>query len=234
MLAFLDFSSYKPGIFKFSPDEKAQFLKDFLAAISVSRIDALVVHSSGIYPGLQLCLDNNPVIKSLIMLCPGTYTFDMKATKYIKLMRKLVALSENPLFLKLFQPIAPIVLKLANVPVRVENMWDPLLSAATMVNGDVLQAKEKFHTLAQRGFPMLYAFSKDDKLIGKEASYNLAYLLGASDADIYTYDMEGNITNKGKDNSSLKVMAFESGSHYVFWKHPDIIYKAIEDFMEKL
>ncbi|GFS76192.1 mariner Mos1 transposase [Trichonephila clavipes] len=195
---FPDFSIYEPGVFRFSAEEKAQFLKDFLAKISVSHIDALVVHSSGIYPALRLCFDESLTIKSLIMLNVGTYTFDMKATKHIKTLRKMTAASENPVLLKILQIIAPTLIKMAKLPVRIDNIMDTLLSATTMVYADAPQAKEKFIQLSLKGIPIFYAFSKDDKLIGDKCCYDLAYLLGASDADIYSYDKNGMIMHAGK------------------------------------
>ncbi|GFY52062.1 uncharacterized protein TNIN_290751 [Trichonephila inaurata madagascariensis] len=231
---FPDFSIYPPGVFRFSTEEKTQFLKDFLAKISVSHIDALVVHSSGIYPALRLCFDESLRIKSLIMLNVGTYTFDMKATRHMKTMHKIVAASENPVLLKILQIIAPTLFKMAKLPVRIDNIMDTLLSATTMVYADVPQSKEMFSQLSLKGIPILYAFSKDDKLIGDKCCYDLAYLLGASDADIYSYDKNGIIMHTGRESSALKVMAFEEGSHYVFKKHANIIHKAIEEFLDKL
>ncbi|XP_055935253.1 uncharacterized protein LOC129965421 [Argiope bruennichi] len=230
---FPDFSVYKPGVFRFSDEEKAQLTKDFLAAISVSRIDVLAVHSSGVYPGLHLCLDNNLPIKSLIMLNPGTYSYDMRAVKHIKFMRTLVEASEVSVFMKILPYLGPILLKLAKVPVRTDNFLDPLLSATTMVYTNVPGAKERFLHLSQKKFPILYAFSKDDKLIGDKCAYELAHLLGVSNAEIYSYDKDGNLKNEGKNNPVLKVMSFEKGSHYVFWKHADIIFPAIEEFLRR-
>ncbi|GBM64236.1 hypothetical protein AVEN_167262-1 [Araneus ventricosus] len=227
------FSVYKPGIFRFSDEEKAQLTKDFLAAISVSQIDALVVHSSGIYPGLHLCLDNNLLVKSLIMLNPGTYSYDMKAVRHIKFLRRIVAGSEVPVIMKILEYLGPILLKLGKVPVRTDNFLDPLLSATTMIHANIPEAKAKFLHLSQKKFPMLYAFSKDDKLIGDKCSYELANLLGVSNAEIYTYDKDGIMINEGKNCSVLKVMSFEKGSHYVFWKHADIIHRTIEDFLRR-
>ncbi|GFT54446.1 uncharacterized protein NPIL_533951 [Nephila pilipes] len=229
-----DFSFYKPGVFRFSTEEKAQFLKDFLAEISVSRIDALVLHSSGIYPALRLCFDDSLTIKSLIMLNVATHNFDMKCTRHIKQMRKIVVACENPLLLKILQPLAPYLLKIAKIPIRIENVMDTLLSATTMVYADIPQAKESFIHLSLKGTPILYAFSNDDKVIGKKASYDLTNLLGASNDDIYIYDKDGILIHKGRECSALKVMSFEEGSHYVFKKHADIIHKAVEDFLDKL
>ncbi|GFS48991.1 uncharacterized protein NPIL_240181 [Nephila pilipes] len=231
---FPDYSYYKPGVFRFSAEEKAQLLKDFLTAISVSHVDALVAHSSGIYPALRLCYDDNLTIKSLIMLNVGTYTFDMKSTKHIRIMGKITAASENPILLKILQILAPTLFKMIKIPVRIDNIMDTLLTTSTMVYADIPQAKERFSQLSQKGIPVLYAFSNDDKLIGKEVSYELAYLLGASDADIYVYDKNGIMMHTGRENSILKVMSFEAGSHYVFKKHADILHKSIEDFLDKL
>lgn len=47
---------------------------------------------------------------------------------------------------------------------------------------------------------MLYAFSDDDTLIGKECAYSLAHLLGCCDSDIYIYDTNGDLKQKGKWN----------------------------------
>ncbi|CAL1276088.1 unnamed protein product [Larinioides sclopetarius] len=190
------FSVYKPGIFRFSDEEKAQLTKDFLAAISVSQVDALIIHSSGIYPGLHLCLDNN-LVKSLIMLNPGTYSYDMKSIKNIKFLRRLVAACEIPILMKTLEYLGPILLKLGKVPVRTDNFLDPLLSATTMVHSNIPEAKAKFLHLSQKNFPMLYAFSKDDKLIGSKCCYELAHLLGVSNAEIYAYDENGIMINEG-------------------------------------
>ncbi|GFQ72746.1 uncharacterized protein TNCT_333921 [Trichonephila clavata] len=195
---FPDFSIYEPGVFRFSTEEKAQFLKDFLTKISISHIDALIAHSSGIYPALRLCFDESLTIKSLIMLNVGTFSFDMKAAKHIRTMRKIIAASENPVLLKILQIIAPTLFKMAKLPVRIDNIMDTLLSATTMVYADVPQSKERFRQLSLKGIPILYAFSKDDKLIGDKCCYDLAYLLGASDADIYSYDKNGIIMHTGK------------------------------------
>ncbi|PRD34383.1 UNVERIFIED_CONTAM: hypothetical protein NCL1_14832 [Trichonephila clavipes] len=137
------------------------------------------------------------------MLNVGTYTFDMKATKHIKTLRKMTAASENPVLLKILQIIAPTLIKMAKLPVRIDNIMDTLLSATTMVYADAPQAKEKFIQLSLKGIPIFYAFSKDDKLIGDKCCYDLAYLLGASDADIYSYDKNGMIMHAEDQKKSF-------------------------------
>ncbi|XP_035220219.1 uncharacterized protein LOC118193265 isoform X2 [Stegodyphus dumicola] len=227
-----NFSHYKPGIFRHSDEEKTHYLQDFLKAIAVHQVDLLICHSSSIYPGLILCLDENgPNVKSLVMLNTGTYHLGMK---YFKSMKMMVTATETPMGMKIMEICAPFIMKnIVKTPVKVENFLDPLLSATTMVHGNIPKAKEKFLQLVSRELPILYAFSEDDRLIGKKWSLELAYLLGAADSDIFQYDKDCNLKQRGNESSRLKVMSFERGSHYVFWKHPDIINNAIADFLFK-
>ncbi|XP_015906411.2 uncharacterized protein [Parasteatoda tepidariorum] len=228
---FPDFSSFRPGIFKHTDEEKAQYVRDFLSAISVPKVDLLVCHSSAVYPGLLLCLHQNPAIKSLAMLNPSTFSLKMPAINYYQGLKQMVKASESPVFLKIMETICPIILKLAKIPVRVDKFLDPLLSATVMARTNIPESKEKFHKLASSGFPIFYAFSEDDKLIGGQNASELATLLGAQFSDICYINKHGVIEKKGQETSRLKVMSFENGSHYVFWKYSDIINAAVYNFL---
>ncbi|KAG8191695.1 hypothetical protein JTE90_016482 [Oedothorax gibbosus] len=221
-----------PG--KHSAEEKAQFVRDFLNTLSINQIDTLVVHSSTVYTGLQLCVENSPLVKSLVMLTPGIHTYDMNSTWSPFLMNVMVKSSEIPILYKILQVCGPPMLKLLRVPIRVDNYLEPLLSCTSMLRGKIPESKEKFLQLSKNKLPMLYVFSDDDTIVGKKGSYSLARLLGFSNKDVFIYDTNGNLKQIGQETPYIKVISFENGSHYVFWKYADIINQEIKNFIAKL
>lgn len=229
-----DFSVYKPGIFRQSAEEKAELIKDFLKEINLTKIDMLICHSGSVYPALRLCVEKDlPEIRSLAMLNPGAFSIVRAITPY-KILRFIVQLSEFPVGLKFLEFVGTYLLKIVRVRVRLDNFMDPLLSATTMCHSDFPKAKGHFEIIKSQKTPIFFAFGEDDKLIDGPKSYDTAYLLGATDEDVFHYDQNGKLDHLGVETPFLKVMAFKEGSHYVFWKHPEIINEAITSFLFKV
>ncbi|XP_054707890.1 uncharacterized protein LOC129217585 [Uloborus diversus] len=233
--SFPDFRTYRPGIFRHSDEEKAEYISDFLKAIDIKQVNTLVCHSSAIYPGLLLCLKDRGInIKSLALLNPGSFSPEkMRATKYLKELEYIVNGSENYIIFKLMETFGPFFLKFVKLPVRVEHCLDPLLSLTVMTNGNITSSKEKLQQLSCQKFPILFAFSENDTLINKEASYDIAHVLGAEKSDIYYFNSEAQLEHEGKELPFLKSLCFENGSHYVFWKHSEVINKELSNFILK-
>ncbi|KAF7493312.1 hypothetical protein SSS_07981 [Sarcoptes scabiei] len=59
-------------VFRHSSEEKFQFVKDFLLAINVKRIDLLLSHSSSVYPTTLMLFDQNQIsIKAVGLFNPA-------------------------------------------------------------------------------------------------------------------------------------------------------------------
>ncbi|GBM49236.1 hypothetical protein AVEN_59299-1 [Araneus ventricosus] len=185
----------QPTKFRHTPEEKAEFVRDFLRALRVPSVDLILCHSSALFPGLYLSLENKGISVNSLALVNPTGLDIPRLLKPVWLTKPLVRLSEFPLGYKLTETQV--------VP---------------------------FQTLLSQNFPVLLAFSHNDKLISKRTSYKMAEMM-VDAKDVIIYDKEGKAHGSGGINPFRKVMAFEKGSHFLFRTYPDIISEAISSFL---
>ncbi|XP_035208721.1 uncharacterized protein LOC118183328 isoform X2 [Stegodyphus dumicola] len=110
------------------------------------------------------------------------------------------------------------------------NFGEHFLGSLTMCHSSVPKQAVHFKNLLDRNFPIMLAFSENDKLIAKASSYRMAKMM-MDENDVQRYDKDGKLDRAGGTNPFRKAIAFENGSHYIFKKYPDIISEAIATFL---
>ncbi|KAG8190555.1 hypothetical protein JTE90_014035 [Oedothorax gibbosus] len=218
----------QPKVFRHTPEEKSQYIRDFLKALRVPRVDLLLCHSSALFPGLQLSLHNEGVaVNSLCLLNPTALEIP-RLLNPVWLTYSLIRLTEFPLGYKMTCLLGE---KLAKKPeLKGGSFQEHLLSAVTLLNSDIPKQNIPFQTLLNQNFPILLAYSENDKLIAKKSSHKMAKMM-VDEEDIYTYDKEGKLNRPGGLNPFRKVMAFQNGSHFLLRTYPEKICHAVSDFL---
>ncbi|XP_055947019.1 uncharacterized protein LOC129980663 [Argiope bruennichi] len=305
----------QPTKFRHTPEEKAEFVRDFLRALRVPSVDLILCHSSALFPGLHLSLENKSISVNSLALINPTGLDIPRLLRPVWLTKPLVRLSEFPLGYKLTETVGRRLAKkpelkggsfeehflsaftllhssipevrdsssfctslyslygtlllsvhlctvckqlLHFVDILVECIhFNPLgykltetvgrrlakkpelkggsfeehfFSAFTLLHSSIPEQVVPFQALLNQNFPVLLAFSYNDKLISKKTSYKMAEMM-VDMKDVIIYDKEGKAHGSGGINPFRKVMAFEKGSHFLFRTYPDIICEAISSFL---
>ncbi|CAL1277894.1 unnamed protein product [Larinioides sclopetarius] len=218
----------QPAKFRHTPEEKAEFVRDFLRALRVPSVDLILCHSSALFPGLYLSLENKGISVNSLALINPTGLDIPRLLKPVWLTKPLVRLSEFPFGYKLTEMGGR---RLAKKPeLKGGSFEEHFLSALTLLHSAIPAQTVPFQTLLNQNFPVLLAFSHNDKLISKRTSYKMAEMM-VDEKDVIIYDKEGKANGTGGINPFRKVMAFEKGSHFLFRTYPDIICEAISSFL---
>ncbi|GIX94613.1 hypothetical protein CDAR_299251 [Caerostris darwini] len=220
----------QPTKFRHTPEEKAQLIRDFLQALRVSRVDLILCHSSALFPGLHLSLDNKEVAVNSLALVNPTGLEIPRLLKPLWITKPMVKMCEFPMGYKISQAIGK---RIANKPELKGGSLDKhFLSAYTLLHSSIPKQEVLFRALLNQNFPILLAFSHNDKLISKRTSYKMAEIM-VDAKDVLIYDKNGNAHGSGGENPFRKVMAFEKGSHFLTRTYPDIISESISSFLSQ-
>lgn len=204
-------------LFRHSADEKAAYLRDFLQAIGVNKIDLLVSHSSAVFPSLIILMNGSkaainikqqqqagkvaPVIVkfeqpieigSLALLNPAGHRLPM-SMKPSWFKCGSVRFYQHKLGRSLFRKLGPSFLTVVGVPVRVDNMDNVMLSATVMRNSKCKRVMQQLKQLSEMKLPTLLVFSENDKLIEKEIFYEMSNFMNLNNKSFDIFDNEGNI-----------------------------------------
>lgn len=198
----LDYSATeRTTVFRHSVHEKAEFLKDFLKTINVPKIDMLVTHSSACYPGLKLWKDDDgPEVKSIALINASGHR-RIRAMKPAWFIDGSVHVYMNPVGRWIYRKIAPIVFKAMNVPVKIENIDNVLLSATTVYHSEVQNLPTYLEAVKDRQVPLLFVFSENDKLVESKVFYEMTEMLDAKESHFARFDKEGNLEKECKCES---------------------------------
>lgn len=184
------------GIWRHTAEEKNEMLKDFLRALNVPRIDMLVTHSSGCYPGLLLWRDpDGPDIDSIALINAAGHR-RIKAMKPAWYIDGSVKMYLNPIGRAVYRKVAPIVFKAMGVPVKIENVDNVLLSATAMYFAGIHRLPEHLAAIREQKKPLLFVFSENDKLVDTKVFYEMTNMLGAEEKHYFRFDKDGNLIQK--------------------------------------
>ncbi|KAF8796511.1 hypothetical protein HNY73_000878 [Argiope bruennichi] len=237
----------QPTKFRHTPEEKAEFVRDFLRALRVPSVDLILCHSSALFPGLHLSLENKSIsVNSLALINPTGLDIPSSGTAEhtdelcsevpetsefcfaVPICTKIECIHFNPLGYKLTETVGR---RLAKKPeLKGGSFEEHFFSAFTLLHSSIPEQVVPFQALLNQNFPVLLAFSYNDKLISKKTSYKMAEMM-VDMKDVIIYDKEGKAHGSGGINPFRKVMAFEKGSHFLFRTYPDIICEAISSFL---
>ncbi|PRD26156.1 UNVERIFIED_CONTAM: hypothetical protein NCL1_38895 [Trichonephila clavipes] len=218
----------QPSVFRHTPEEKAEFIRDFLRALRIPSVDMVLCHSSALFPGLQLSLDNKDISVNSLALINPTGLEIPRLLQPVWLTKPLTRLSEFPMGYQLTKMVGQ---RLAKKPeLKGGTFEEHFLSAFTLLHSNIPKKGALFQTLLDQNFPVFMAFSHNDKLISRKTSYKMADMMVLS-KDIVTYDKDGKPNGSGGVNPFRKVMAFEKGSHFLTRTYPDIVSEAVSSFL---
>ncbi|KAI1305774.1 hypothetical protein HDE_01133 [Halotydeus destructor] len=217
------------GLFRQTAEERTEYVKDFLKAVNVKDIDMVVAHSSATYPAVRLREDKvNFKVKSLTLLnCPGHERMNvLKPAWFIDNYAKFYM---NPSGRKIVRALAPFFLKFqtSSVETNMDNLEERMLSTTVMMNSGNHTLPGQLRQLRKENVPLLFVFSDNDRLIQKKMFYDMCEILEAKGDHIRRYDSDGKLLKDWKDESTFKVMSFESGGHYCFLKYAEEVNDAI-------
>ncbi|RWS12211.1 DUF1057 domain containing protein-like protein, partial [Dinothrombium tinctorium] len=219
--------------FRHTPEEKTEYLKDFLKAIDINEIDLVVSHSSSVYPALHLWDEGVPKVKSLALINPAGHR-RIKAMKPKWFIDGSVRVYLNPLGRWIYRKLGNTILTLQGVPVKINNIDNVLLSATTMYHSEVHKLTHYLNAVKEKRTPCLYVFSVNDKLIEEKIFLEMAQQLGLTESEFNEFDVEGSLVKRGLSNSNVVAMRFQSGGHYAFLKHGAIVNQWIENLLQSV
>ncbi|XP_015903276.1 uncharacterized protein [Parasteatoda tepidariorum] len=232
-------SLYLPGkhkkeLFRHTVEEKTQVFKDFLKAIDVKNLDAIISHSSAVYPALHLVLDPDLKVKCQVLFNTGGHKKTVAMRPY------WIVYSCSYLYLtnlgrKIVQLTGKFIMKwILKTPIKDDNLDGVMLLAITMVFSKYKKARTLMAEIAEKEIPTLFCFSEDDKVVERNLSYEVVGIFGAFKDNINYYDENANLITKGEDFSWLKLLSFKEGSHYVFRKHSEVCNKEVIELLKSV
>lgn len=193
----------------------------------------LVSHSSAIYPTTLLWREEADLtIKSITFISPAGH-------RRIKAMRPKIVTSvfvrvyQNKLGRQVCRTFGTKVLSITGCPVRPDNMDTVILSATTMVYSKFRKLQESLELLREKGVPILFILSENDKLVDTDISYEMAGILGAKDANYSIY--KNTVCEKKRTCTYYPwVVALSGGGHYSFINYPQVVNGEILQFLDSV
>ena len=219
--------------FRHSSHEKREYLKDFLKAIDIDRLDMLVTHSSAVFPALDMCINERFPVNSYTLINPAGHRkiIGMKPAWFID---NLIRFTLNPTGRAIFRKLGKYIFALKGVPVRTDSLDDVIHAGTVMFLSESERLSGFLETLRQQKPNLLYIYSENDKLVEKQIFYEMAQILDAKESQYSKYDAEGNCIVRGSQDDWMKIIQFAKGGHYAFLKFSNIVNPAIEELLDQV
>lgn len=226
---FPDLLAREKREFRHSSEEKRELIKDFLTTINVPRVDMLMCHSSALFPGLLMCLENQrPVINSLCLINPTAFDYP-RSLKPLWIITLLSHMFEFPVG-KTLASMGANAFVSSKKNLKAGCTLDHMLSGFTLVSSNAPQGAHHFQDVLDRNLPVLLAFSENDKLIHKKSLYKMAHMM-IDESEVRKYNKDGELETRGGSHPTRKVLAFENGTHFLFFKYPQILSENVTTFL---
>ncbi|RWS26338.1 DUF1057 domain containing protein-like protein [Leptotrombidium deliense] len=223
-------------VFRHSADEKAEYIKDFLDAIAVKKIDLLVTHSSAIYPSALLWESNtSPDITAIAMINPSGHR-RIKAMRPKIVTSPVVRVYQNKYGRFLVRKFGSHVLSVTGCAVKHNNMDNVILSATTMVYSRFKTLSKKLEAMKEKEVPVLLIYSDNDRLIENEIFDEMKSILGADESNTEIFDETGELMKPICGTELPKAICLKGGGHYSHLKgrNPEIVNDAIYNLLENV
>ncbi|XP_064602638.1 uncharacterized protein LOC135468359 isoform X2 [Liolophura sinensis] len=204
--------------FTHSPEEKTQFLVDFLTVIGIPRVDLLVGHSAGCYPLTHMCADRSG-IQSAMLICPAIHT-SYRGIRPHKVLKLISDWWEVPMC----RPALNAAVYLASSGGEYKGIPVSHIMTAirTTLNVNFENVIHNAMAMDQKKFPACVMFSDNDKKIQLHLMKEYIELLGITDEETETYTSDAPDTSRGVLGYPKAVM-LEGGGHYPLKKYRNII-----------
>lgn len=229
--------SLRNKFFWHSVEERTALLTDFFKEMGIEKIDTLVAHSAAIFPSVRIALaepGEAPVVKSLALLAPNSVVTP-NTIEPLWLTRWMVrSYQHSPLLRPLIGAIIICSHAMGLTPQK-PVVQDVMTSLTTYTRSGYLESgKQLLEAVAHRRLPTLVAISKDDRLLKFPVLLAVCTTLGASEEDMWCFDDEGKLQRSGKQDSWLRAVCFEKGSHYPFIRQPDVCADEILQLLRRI
>lgn len=239
---FPDYSATLDHNFRHSPQERMNFIIEFLDAVKVNKIDLIVGHSSAVYTIFELldhCYHNtsgNPRrrIKSIGLFSTPSYDLpqNMAATPFRLLVLKLF---DFPIFRPIITALIESFVRIQGIQNRVDkNKIDDLLIAASAVGySDYNKMKDQLKLVNVHNIPVILVYGTSDRLIPTSCFNQLTRDLGVDPrGGVKYYNSDGKVQKDIlKSNDLVYVSQFESGGHYTFQRYSEQVNKDVHEFL---
>ncbi|CAG2103668.1 unnamed protein product [Medioppia subpectinata] len=189
-----------------SNEERSQFIRDFLKAINVSKIDCLISHSAGIQPNSLLWSEPRELtIRSL-----GIFSPQYLSDRFFEVNKLLSNFARNKFGIAFMDAIKPHMISKGRSPITFNSVDEVLYFV--LVHSYVVN-KEFYHKLdilKSMKIPTLVVYGENDKLVPKENFERFVERLGAKPTDRTIY-ADNTIESNSDHNNWVKVVTLKSG-----------------------
>lgn len=153
------------------------------------------MHSSAVYPTLQVWDERPDLFRSLVMINPAGHR-RIKAMKPEWFVSNLARVNMHPAGRKFFTSVGAKIAALFGVAVKVDggHADNAVLAATTMYLAGVERLQQLLQKVRQRQVPSVYLFSERDKLVDTKIFYEMLHILGADESMITMCSKEGQVT----------------------------------------
>ncbi|XP_022672482.1 uncharacterized protein LOC111263253 isoform X2 [Varroa jacobsoni] len=219
-----------------SLEEKTDLLKSYLEAIDVKEVDILLCHSSAMYSAIQVALNSNITVNSMVFFAPAGCR-QLTQLSPLSLFHWYNRNFRRPWAQKPMMGFAVAIIAAYSKPST--DTVGTVTSMMTMIQSRYDDAEPWCRQLHQRGVPTLLLYGKRDKLIDVAISEEMAGYLGNPHKDTYYLysgkdDTEAIMTRQGVSNYKLpEVVCFEHGSHFAFRKFPETYNFHVANFLQR-
>lgn len=215
--------------FTHTQTEKAIFVTDFLDTINVKKVDLMIAHSAGVYPGLQL-YSHDARVASMVMINPGSLQrIEGLQPKWIF---KLTSRGYRHYF---FRVLSLVMIKLLLRIIGYGNTDAHQMSVAfeTLVNIDFDMSRQDAAKLASLKSKLGLIYSTNDRVVTLPQFEEYVKVLGNDEDVVSRYDLNGGLTKARTDIcSTFQAHRFETGGHFVMKKFPNAVNNIIYEFLK--
>ncbi|XP_076472171.1 uncharacterized protein LOC143301632 [Babylonia areolata] len=203
-------------VFSHSTSEKAEFVRDFLAALDVKKVDLLIGHGSGCYPAMRLTAgkDTSTLFKSTAFLSPWPHC-SFKGTSQKNLLILLHDMWERPFYRPMARALSRLVTNTPNT-----TALERMAMVYTLYNLNFEEVGGFGLALDTQKFPRVMFFAEDDSFVDAQLSYQLAEMIGiGSDC---THRFTGQLERDKMDHFP-SCLVFDKGGQHVHSQQSGVI-----------
>ncbi|KAL8614199.1 hypothetical protein ACOMHN_026416 [Nucella lapillus] len=203
-------------VFTHSTSEKAEFVRDFLLALDVNKVDLLIGHGCGCYPAMRLTAgkDTASMFKSTAFLSPWPHRH-FKATSQRNLLPLLHDMWERPYYRTVARLLSRLLTHTAHT-----TALQRIAMVYTLYNLNFDEVGGFGIALDSQEFPLVMVFAEDDSLVDADLSHELADMMGIT-AD-HTLRFTGQL-HRGQMEQFPSCLVFDKGGQQVHLKQSGVI-----------
>lgn len=202
-----------------STADVTEFLLNFLTSLQIKKVDLVVAHSAGVLPSVVLS-GMTDYIRSLLLICsfPGHKRPRSSMPQLLWAYQVVIKMFSSPLGRRFVSPLVRAINRYSvNFRGEPEHFVNTLKFVAN-INFDLLSTTALDGEI--KGIPMVFAFSKNDKVMAFDENIEWAKILGLEETQMDEYDKEFKLCKEaGRDlDPYRKGLIFHAGGHFPQFK----------------